>query len=109
MMLGPAQSIGDSCYFGGSALNCLSEQYISAFGGGGLLAVIMSSVIFITFHIASDGDTATPTVALILSGTALVGMLPAQYQQIAGYMVVIGLAAAMWQVLQAYVLSPATQ
>lgn len=105
----PAQSIADSCYFGDSALNCLSEQYIGAFGGGGLFALVLSGVIFMTFYIASDGSTATPTVALILAGTALVGMLPGQYQQVAIYVVVIGAAAALFQVVQKYFLSPATQ
>lgn len=102
--------LSDTCYFDGSgAVNCASEQYISAFGGGELLAVVMAGVIFGVFYIAGDGDMATPTVALILSGTALVGMLPESYTQIAGYLVVIGLAAAAFQVLQKYVLSPSTQ
>lgn len=103
------QSIVDSCYFGDSAVNCASEQFISAFGGGGLFAVVLAGTIFGVFYIAGEGDTATPTVALILSGGGLMAMLPANYQQTAAYIVVIGLAAAMWQVIQAYVLSPATQ
>lgn len=102
--------LSDSCYFDGSgAVDCGAEQLIGAFGGASLLAVVMAAVIFGVFYLAGDGDMATPTVALILSGTALVQMLPAAYQQLAIYLVVIGVAAGVWQVLQKYVLSPATQ
>jgi hypothetical protein len=109
-MLALSFTLSESCYFDGSgALDCGAEQLFGAFGGGGLLAVVMAAMIFGVFYLAGDGDTATPTVALILSGAALVQMLPDNYAQFAGYLVVIGLAAAMFQVLQKYVLSPSTQ
>lgn len=99
------QSINDSCYFGGDALNCLLEQLVSAFGGEALFGVLAAAVIFTVFYIASEGDLATPTVALILTGTVFVGMLPGRYNTIAYSVVVIGLAAAVWQVAKQYVLS----
>jgi len=102
-------SVGDSCYFGDSAITCMTDQYVGAFGGEAMLGVLLGVTIFGTLYIASDGSMATPTVALILIGGGLVGMLPSNYSQIAMYVIYIGLAAALWQVLQKYVLSPATQ
>lgn len=98
-------SLGDSCYFGGDALQCAIDQNVSAFGGPGLLGVLVGAVIFAVFYIASDGEMATPTVALVLTGTVIVGMMPASYQSMAYGVVVIGLAAAVWQVFKQYVLS----
>lgn len=102
-------SVGDSCYFGDSAIRCLTDQYVGAFGGEAMLGVLLGITIFGTLYIGSDGSMATPTVALILIGGALIGMLPSNYSEIAMYVVYIGLAAALWQVLQKYVLSSATQ
>jgi hypothetical protein len=103
------QSIGDSCYFGGSALQCLLDQLVAAAGGEALFGLLAGSVIFVGFYIASDGDLATPTVALVLTGTVFVGMVPGSYGTIAAGVVAIGLAAAIWQVLQQYVMNPSTQ
>lgn len=105
----PLQSISDSCYFsgGGSATSCLVDQWTAAFGGEALFGLIMGSVIFVAFYWAADGQIATPTVALILTGTVLVPMVPGSYGRIAMGVVVIGLAAAVWQVLQKYVMSGA--
>jgi hypothetical protein len=61
------------------------------------------------FYVAAEGDIATPTVALILTGTVVVSMVPGSYGTIGAGVVAIGLSAALWQVVQKYVLSPATQ
>lgn len=103
----PLQSISGSCYFGGDALTCLLDQLTSAFGGVALFGVLLGAVIFVAFYIASEGDLATPTVALILTGTVTVSMLPGVYQRIAYGVVVIGVAAAVWQVLKQYFLAGA--
>lgn len=100
--------ISNSCYLGGAALDCLLSQLVSAFGGAALFGLLLGAVIFTTFYIASGGDLATPTVALILTGTVVIAMLPGAYERIATGVVVIGLAAAIWQVLQQYVLSGVT-
>jgi hypothetical protein len=105
----PLQSIADSCYFGGSALTCLLDQLVGSLGGTSLFGFLLGAFIFGAFYLASDGDLATPTVALVLSGTVIVGMLPRQFQEIAYGVVLIGLGVAVWQVLQRYVLSGATQ
>lgn len=103
------QSLGDSCYFGGSALTCLLDQLVAATGGEALFGFLLGTLIFGVFWVASGGDIATPTVALVLSGTVLIGMVPGQFQEIAYAVVLVGLAAAVWQVLQKYVLSGVTR
>jgi hypothetical protein len=100
---------GSSCYFGGDALTCVLDQLVAATGGEALLGLLAGGVVFVVFWIAGRGDLATPTVALVLSGTVLIAMVPGGYQQIAGGVVLIGLAAALFQVLQKYVLSGVTQ
>lgn len=102
-------SIGDSCYFGGDGLACLLDQIVSAFGGEALFGLIAGSVIFVGFYIAGEGSLATPTVALVLTGTVTMSMLPASYSRIAYGIVLIGLAAALWQVMQKYVFSGAVR
>jgi len=109
---GGGVDIGGSCYFGGGGTNgvtCLLDQLVGAFGGPGLLGLLIGAVVFVGFWIASEGDLATPTVALILTGTVLVGMVPGQYQQLAISVVTIGLAAAIWAVVKKYVLSGAVR
>lgn len=101
----PLQSIQNSCYLDGNALSCLLDQLVAAFGGPALLGLFMGALIFVTFYVASEGDMATPTVALILTGTVTVSMVPGSYQDIAYGVVVIGMAAALWQVIKQYVLA----
>lgn len=90
--------------FDGNALGWVLETLVGAFGGPGLLGLFLGAIIFVGFYIAADGDLATPTVALILTGTVTVSMVPQQYQQLAIGVVVIGIAAALWQAAQRYVL-----
>jgi len=90
--------------FNGDAVAWTIDTLVSAFGGQGLFGLFLGAIIFIAFYVAADGDLATPTVALILTGTVTVSMVPAQYQQLAVGVVVIGVAAALWQAAQAYVL-----
>lgn len=105
----PLQSvnIGDSCYFGGSALTCLLDQLVAAFGGPGMFGVLAGGMLFVVFYVAGDGGLATPTVVLTLAGTVLASMAPPQYREIALGVVVIGVAAALWGVVRQYVLSGA--
>lgn len=103
------QSLAESGPFGGNALQWLLDTLVSAFGGPALFGLLLGSVIFVAFYIASNGDLATPTVALILTGTVTISMIPANYERIAYGVVVIGLGAALWQVLKQYVLSGAVR
>ena len=98
------QGLANSCYFSGDGLACMLGQIVSAFGGEALFGLLMGAVIFGVFYVAADGDMATPTVALILTGTVLVGTLPSNYQRMAFSVVAIGLTAAVWQVIKQYVL-----
>lgn len=96
------QSIGNSCYFSGDVVSCQLDQLVTAFGGPGLFGLVLGATIFTTMFIASEGDLATPTVALILTGTVTVAMLPARYAELAGAVVLIGLAAGVFAVLRRY-------
>lgn len=100
--------IGGSCYFGGDALSCLINQWVVAFGGPNVFGLLTGSLLFIAFYIASDGSISVPAVALLLVGTVLIPALPAQYSAIATTVVFIGLAAAVFAVMQRYVLNPST-
>lgn len=104
--MNPLQTVDiqNSCYFSGDAMTCLLDQLTNAFGLS-LFGLLIGAILFYVFYIAAEGDMATPTVALVLSGTVLVNMVPGQYQSIATGVVVIGLAAALWQVVKKYVLS----
>lgn len=104
----PLQSLADSGPFDGNALQWLLDTIVSAFGGEAMFGLLLGAVIFLAFYVASNGDLATPTVALILTGTVTVSMVPGNYGEIAYGIVVIGLAAALWQVMQKYVLSGVT-
>lgn len=99
------QSIGESGPFDGNALTWLLDTLASAFGGPALFGLLLSAVIFVAFYVATDGDLATPTVALVLIGTVTVSMVPGNYGRIAYGIVIMGLGAALWQVLKRYVLS----
>lgn len=99
-------SLKGSGPFSGDAMQWLIDTLISAFGGQSMFGLLLAGVIFFVFYWASDGDFATPTVALILTGTVTVSMLPASYQRLSYVIVVIGLGAAVWQVLKTYVLNP---
>lgn len=101
------QSFGDSCYFGGSALTCLLDQLVAAFGGEAIFGLLAGAGIFLVFWVASEGDLAAPTVALVLTGSVSVAMVPAGYQDLAYGVVVVGLAAVLWAILKQYVFAGA--
>lgn len=103
------QSIADSGPFDGNALQWLLDLLVSAFGGQAMFGLLLGALIFVVFFVASDGSMATPTVALILSGTVIISMVPSNYARIAMGVVVIGFAGALWQVLKQYVLSGAVR
>lgn len=102
-------NIANSCWFSGNALSCLLDILVDGFGGPALFGLLAGAAIFVAFYIAADGSLATPTVALILTGTVFLPMVPGDYQSIAGGVVLLGLAAAVWGVLKTYVLSGAAR
>jgi len=89
---------------GGDALGWLLDTLTSAFGGPGLFGLFLGALLFVVLYVAADGNLTVPTVALVLTGTVTVSMVPGQYQQLAVSVVVIGVAAALWQAAQRYVL-----
>ena len=98
-------SIADSCYFSGDATTCLLDQLTASAGGPALFGLVLGAVLFGVFYVASEGSLAVPTVVLVLAGGVIAPMLPDHYGQIAEGVVVMGLAAALWQVIKKYVLS----
>lgn len=94
------QTIGESGPFDGDAITWLLDLLVRSFGGPALFGVLMSAVIFVVFYVASDGDVATPTVALILIGTVTVPMVPQNYGRIGAAIVLMGLAGAVYLVLK---------
>lgn len=99
------QSISESGPFDGDALTWLLDTLVSAFGGPGLFGLLLSAIIFVVLYVASEGDLATPTVALVLIGTVTVSMVPSNYGRLAGGIVLMGLAAALFTVFKRYVMS----
>lgn len=108
IIIATAVDIGGSCYFGDQPLRCFIEQYVGGFGSPAAFGLLLGVSMFMTLYVAGDGDMATPTVALVLFGGVLIPTLPGNFGEIGMAIVVIGLAAVLWQVVQKYVLSPST-
>ena len=70
--------------------------------GEALLGIIVGAGLLITMYIHS-GDMALPTVVLILLSGVLFGVLPGNYQQTATAVMIIGIAAAVFEALRRYV------
>lgn len=109
IVLDMASRIQSSCYIGTNALTCLLDQLTVAFGGPALMGVLAGATIFGVFYVAADRSLATPTVALILTGTVLTAMVPQKYVGASVSLVMIGLAVAMWQVYRQYASHPSLQ
>lgn len=98
------QSISDGP-FDGNALQWLLDLLVRSFGGQALFGLLLSAVIFIVLYVATNGDLATPTVALVLIGTVTVPMVPSNYSRIAYGIVLMGLGGALLSVFKSYVMS----
>lgn len=95
------QSISNSCYFD-SAIACLLDQYIAAFGGQGTFGLIAGGTLFATFFIVSNGRLTPPAVILLLTGGVVVPLLPGQFGTLAGTIVLLGLAGAVFAAARKY-------
>ena len=87
-------SCGVDTWIGGDWHRCLFEP-ITALVGEATFGVLI-------------GRTTTPTVVTILLATLMFPVLPSGFNGIAWSVLLVGAAASMLQVLQKYVLSPAT-
>ena len=71
-------------------------------GGDGLVGLLIGSGIVLSMYIHSD-DMALPTVVLILLSAFLIGTLPGDYQGLAQGVMVVGIAAGIFEVFRRYV------
>ncbi len=70
--------------------------------GEAWVGLIIGSGLMMALYVHS-GDMALPTVVLILLSSVLFGMLPGDYQQTAMGIMVIGIAAAIFEAFRRYV------
>lgn len=80
----------------GSMSQCVLDGVFSAGPSPALIGLGISGVMLSSFYIASDQSIVVPAVLLILFGSILVGMLPAQFVGLAYTLVVVGIAAAVF-------------
>jgi hypothetical protein len=86
---------------------CLFES-TTALIGESTFGVLIGIGIYAGLYVAGGGRTTTPTVVVILLATLMFPLLPGQFNGIAWSVLLVGAAASMLQVMQKYVLSPAT-
>lgn len=95
------------CYTGtGDKLSCVLGDLTAAAGGEPLFGLFIFGVILFGNYLAGNGGVETPAVLTILLGGVLIPMLPGEYQAIAGTLILLGVAAGFFAVLQRYVLNP---
>lgn len=87
-------------------LGCAFDGFTSAFGGQATFGLIVAGAVIFVMYRAS-GEMTLPTVTTILLGGFAIPMLPAQYRAMALSITVVGIAAALWIVVERYVLSGA--
>lgn len=87
---------------GPSAWAEIVMEVYTFFPGEAWVGVLIGSGLMMAMYIHSD-DMALPTVVLILLSSVLFGMLPGDYQQTAMGIMVIGIAAAIFEAFRRYV------
>jgi hypothetical protein len=87
-------------------LGCAFDGFASAFGGQAAFGLIVAGAVVLVMYRAS-GEMTLPTVTTILLGGFAIPTLPAQYRTMALSITVVGIAAALWMVVERYVLSGA--
>lgn len=72
--------------------------------GEGAFAVLIGSVLIVSFWLAGDRDLAAPSIVTILLGALMFPLLPGNFQGIAWAVVFIGVTGAFFAVMRRYVL-----
>ena len=80
----------------GSVTQCVVDGMFSAGPAPSLIGLGISGVLLSSFYIAGDGSIVVPAVLLILFGSVLITMLPAQFVGLAYSLTAIGIAAAVF-------------
>jgi|APHM01.1.fsa_nt_gi hypothetical protein len=86
---------------------CLFEPITSLIGEP-TFGVLIGIGIYGSMYVAGGGDMTTPTVVTILLATLMFPLLPGGFSGIAWAVLLVGAAGSILQVMQKYVLSPAT-
>jgi hypothetical protein len=76
---------------------CVLDGVFSAGPSPTLVGLGIGGVLMTSFYIAGDQSIIVPAVLLILFGSILIGMLPAQFVGLAYSLVVIGIGAAVFK------------
>jgi len=97
-----------SQWINGAWHTCLFQGVTSVVGEA-TFGLFVGLAVYVSLYLAGGGRASTPTVVCILLATILFPALPQAYVGIAWSVLVVGAAAAILQVAQKYVLSPATQ
>lgn len=82
---------------------------ITGLVGEGTFGVLVAGALWAALYLGGNGSPTTPTVVMILLATIAFPVIPAAYNGIAWSILLIGGVAALVQVMQKYVLDPATQ
>ena len=82
----------------GSMSQCVLDGVFSAGPAPSLVGLGIAGVMLSSFYIAGDGSVVVPAVLLILFGSILITMLPAQFVGLAYSLTALGIAAAVFAV-----------
>jgi len=80
----------------GTMSQCVLDGVFSAGPAPSLIGLGIAGVMLSSFYIAGDGSIVVPAVLLILFGSVLITMLPAQFVGLAYSLTAIGIAAAVF-------------
>jgi len=82
----------------GTMSDCVLQTTFNAGPSPTLIGLGIGGVLLGSFYIAGDRSILVPAVMLILFGSILIGMLPAQFVTLAYTLVVLGIGAAVFNV-----------
>ena len=88
-------------WLGGNWMESVIEMYVGGVVGYPLLGAMLTGGVIISMYIYSD-DMALPTIVLILLSSFAFASLPGDLQQTAMGVMVVGIAAAIFEILRRY-------
>jgi len=95
----PLEDSSVSCFAQGtegSMSQCVLDGVFSAGPAPSLVGLGIAGVMLTSFYIAGDGSVVVPAVLLILFGSILIPVLPAQFVELAYMLLAVGIAAAVF-------------
>jgi hypothetical protein len=95
-------------WINGDWFTCLFDPTVTLIGEP-MFGLLIGAAVWTSFYLAGGGSSAAPTVVCILLASIMFPTLPSAYVGIAWSVLLVGAAAAVFQSMQKYVLSPATQ